>query len=238
MPYDGRTQGIGLAYPILGIWEILRSIVFGECLQFSTEKIKKFSNIVQIFHLEFCDCNEFHNSTLNFHCQNLRDGTLRRKIIGMLHTSSIVLVDQKGKGNLHISHQDKEKCRLFSALTFPHKTPHHWEELGWCRSGNVSAILYHSEHCRLTTLSRKTSLHSLREKKWGGEKKRRQDFTDCPTMCKPLCQVLWVGYPGTRDYTNFCRLPQYKATEELTSSLSLGYLCAIVGTYHFQGKFW
>ena len=104
-----------------------------------------------------------------------------------------MLVDPKGKGNLHISHQDKEKCRLFSALTFPHKRLHHWEELGWCRSGTVSAILYHSEHCRLTTLSRKTSLHSLREKNGEGRKKRKEACTDCLLCASHLPGVVgWV----------------------------------------------
>lgn len=108
-----------------------------------------------------------------------------------------MLVDPKGKGNLHISHQDKERCRLFSALTFPHKRLHHWEELGWCRSGNVSAILYHSERCRLTTLSRKTSLHSLREKNGEGRKKRKEVFTDCLLCASHLWVVLWVEYQET-----------------------------------------
>lgn len=120
-----------------------------------------------------------------------------------LHTSSVVVVDEKGKGNLRISHQDREQCRLFSALTFPHKRLHHWEELGWCRSGNVSAILSHREHCRLTTLSRKTSLHSLREKNGEGRRKKKKrkerGFYWLPTMCKPLARCCELGIQGPRD---------------------------------------
>ena len=118
-----------------------------------------------------------------------------------LHTSSVVVVDEKGKGNLRISHQDREQCRLFSALTFPHKRLHHWEELGWCRSGNVSAILSHREHCRLTTLSRKTSLHSLREKNGEGRRKKKKKgkrFLLIAYYVQATCQVLWVGHPGIK----------------------------------------
>jgi hypothetical protein len=154
----------------------------------------------EVFHPCFCHYNEFHISTLD-RGSSLRSGTrvfLERKVILIVSHRHNSVGGSEGEGNLHISHQDKEKCRLFSALTFPHKRPHHWEELGWCRSGNVSAILYHNEHCRLTTLSRKTSLHSLRDKNGEERKKKERGFYWLPTMCKPLCQVLWAEHPGMK----------------------------------------
>lgn len=155
---------------------------------------------IEVFHSRSCYYNKFCVSTLDkaSFLRTWKMLTLGSRFYWTCHTSSIMVVEKKGKGNLCISHQDREQCRLFSALTFPHKRLHHWEELGWCRSGNVSAILSHREHCRLTTLSRKTSLHSLREKNGEGRRKKKKErkevFTDCLLCASHLPGVVsWAS---------------------------------------------
>ena len=176
---------------------------------------------IEVFHSRSCYYNKFCVSTLDkaSFLRTWKMLTLGSRFYWTCHTSSIMVVEKKGKGNLCISHQDREQCRLFSALTFPHKRLHHWEELGWCRSGNVSAILSHREHCRLTTLSRKTSLHSLREKNGEGRRKKKKrkerGFYWLPTMCKPLARCCELGIQGPRDWWDPHQLPHCVATVRL-----------------------
>lgn len=122
----------------------------------------------------------------------------KRVICWTLHTSLLVLVDQRGKRGVCV-YLTRTKRSAGNFLHWHSLTKGPTIERSWIGTG-PGTFLPSSTTANIAGWplcpGRPASIHW--ERKWGGEKTKEKGFYWLPTMCKPLCQVLWVRHPGTK----------------------------------------
>lgn len=107
-------------------------------------------------HADHLDHSVQPPSTRKIQNQRLRSGICVNLLVGgYTSVSCKVVIDV----SLHL---DRGWCRWLFGMVGHHRRLLHWAVLDWCSCVSVAASPAHTEHCTLTTLSRMTNPHSLR----------------------------------------------------------------------------
>lgn len=155
---------------------------------------------VEVFHPRSCYYSEFHISTLDKGCilRTWERITLGRKVIfSASHQLNRVGGWEGKRESTHISPGQREVHVIFCTDIPSQKAP---------PLRGAGLVQVRERFCHPLPQRTLQADHSVQEdqppfterEKWGGEKKRREVFTDCLLCASHCAKVLWVWHPGTK----------------------------------------